>query len=128
MSNDDSTEIDLKNHRDLVKAYFNAKELQRFHEGEAEKYAKAARDIADRALAKVFGDATDGYLDGKLVLRRRQTTQFASARFAKDYPDLAKEFEEAELKYVIDTGALELAEPDLYKKYLTTRWYDTPDG
>lgn len=122
-----STEIDLNNHRDLVKAYTEAVAMRRKYEAEAAKYAKAAKDIADKALSKIFGDATDGYLDGKLVLRRRETTQFAYAQFTKEHPGLAKQFEEAQLKYVVNVDALEKAEPELYKKYLTTRWYDSLD-
>lgn len=117
-------EVDLGNHRDLVKAHAAAIAKRKFHEAEAAKYDKVAKDIAAKALSKVFGDATEGYLDGRLVLRRVETSQFASARFAKEHPDLAKQFETAEVVYKIDVDNLEKAEPDLFKSYLTTRWYN----
>ena len=117
------TEVDLTHVRDLVKAERDADAMRQHHEAAA-KDATRARDQIRAALAKVFGDADEGVIDGKVVLRKTDTEQFAHARFAKDYPDLAKQFEVPKLKYVIDTDNLRKADPELFAKYATSRWYN----
>lgn len=117
------TEVDLTPYRDLVKAERDADEMRRHHEAEAKKYTRA-RDQVRHTLELIFGNAEEGVLDGKVVLRRKESLQFASARFAIEHPDLAKQFEVPQLKYVIDQDNLRKAEPDLYASYLTTRWYN----
>ena len=119
-------EIDLTPYRDLVKAHEELNRMDRELDKEKERIRRAREDVR-LALSLVFKGAEAGVLDGRVVLRRKVTTQFATARFAKEHPDKAKQFEMPVLKYTTNTDELRKVDPELYNSYLTVRWYEAGD-
>lgn len=107
----------------LVQSEGAADEKRRFHEAMAEKYKRARNEIRD-ALAVEMGDATEGIYEGRIVMRRTPTEQFAKAEFRKDHPDIWEEVKVANLTYDVDLAKLKEIDEDLAAKYSTVRWYN----
>lgn len=113
--------IDLAQHQSLLVEIAEADRARRFHESEAAKYARI-RDEGRKELAKIMGLHEVGMIDGKDVVKRTLTGQFAYARFEKLYPEIASEYKVPKLEYHLDMDRLRQDLPQLVAEMSTTRW------
>ena len=115
------SEIDLSNFRMLVEAEANADTARRFHLAEAKKYERV-RDQCREQLEKVMGVCEVGLIDGKEVLGRKLSEQFAPARFRTEHPDIAEDYIVQKITDELDVDRLRKDLPDLAAQYFTTKW------
>lgn len=115
------TEVDMTQFAHLIEAEAKADAARRAAESEADKYERLRDDIRDQ-LAILMGKHDVALVDGKEVLKRTVSKQFASARFRDENPDAYEEYKVAELKYTVDTAKLREDLPEVYQRYVTTRW------
>jgi hypothetical protein len=115
------SEIDLSAYAQLVQAEKSADESRRYHEAEAKQYERV-RDQIREQLARVMGTAELGIINGKEVLKRTTSEQFAWARFRTENPDIAAEYIVPKLVEEVDKKRLASELPDLYHRYCTVRW------
>ncbi len=114
-------EKDLTAWAHLVQAARSARESRRYYESEAAKY-KRVEDECNEQLGKLMGDAKVGIVNGKEVLKRTVTDQFAWARFRAENPAVAADYLVPKLTDEIDKEKLKSDLPDLYERYCTVRW------
>lgn len=115
------TDKDLTAFESLIRAERAADDARRYHESEA-RGAERVRDEIRRQLAALMGNAEVGLVNGREVLRKTTSEQFAWARFAKENPGIAAEYTVKKLVDEIDKQRLHDELPDLYAQYCTTRW------
>lgn len=115
------SEIDLTQYANLIEAEYAADQARRFHKAEAEKYERV-RDQCREELAKKMGIHTVALVNGKQVLKRTMSKQFADAKFKAAHPDIWGEYVIPRLKYELDMDKLRADLPDLVAQYSTQRW------
>ena len=115
--------VDLTIIEPLILAHRRARNAEAQHKQEAEAYARRAREIEEQ-IAKVMGNARVGLVGDKEVIRRTPTTQFASALFRTQRPDLWEQVKTVEIKDVIDFDKLKQIDPEAYAEFQVTRWYN----
>lgn len=115
------SERDLTRFAELVQAERAADDSRRYHESEAKGYERV-RDTIREQLAAVMGDADVGLINGREVLKKTVSKQFAWSRFASENPDIAKEYTIPKLVDEIDKDRLAKELPDLYARYCSIRW------
>lgn len=111
----------------LVQKEDELDKLKRHHEAEAAKCERVRNQIRE-AIAFEMGDADVGVHEGRVVIRKVDTSQFAKARFAKAYPDIWEEVKVPKLSYGVDVDKLKAIDEDLYKEFCTRRWYNETDA
>lgn len=119
-------EVDLTAHAALVEEEYNADTARRFHEAEAQKWERV-RDKARARLAEVMGTASTGLINGKPVLKRTVSKQFAPARFKQRYPDLYADYLVPRLEYVLDMDKLRTELPRIVDEFSARRWTNTSE-
>jgi hypothetical protein len=119
-------EADLSEWATLVEEEFTADQARRFHEAEAKKYERV-RDRARAQLSEKMGDAAIGVINGKPVLKRTTSKQFAHARFRERYPDLYSDYLVPKLEYVLDMDKLRTELPRLVEEFSSVRWTNTSE-
>jgi hypothetical protein len=115
------TEIDLSTYAYLVQAEKAADNARRFHEAEAKRYARV-RDECREQIGKKMGNANVALVNGKEVLRKTTSDQFAWRRFIDENPGIASDYIVAKLTDEVDKERLARELPDLYAQYCTLRW------
>lgn len=115
------SEIDLSGSADLVMAEKAASEAMRFHKAEAAKYERV-RDECREELGRRMGVHDVALVNGKEVLRRTLSKQFAHSRFRTSHPDIWEEYKVPHLEYVLDMDRLRDELPDLVAQFSTERW------
>lgn len=80
-----------------------------------EEYCKGL----EKEIAQAMGNATRGTIDGQEVVVFEPKEQFAPARFAKDYPDLANAFTRSVVTRELDWRTLLAKEPEIASPYVT---------
>lgn len=103
-----------KKFQDLADAKAKVK-MYRKNLSQWEEYAKGL----EKEIAKAMGNATRGVIDGQDVVVYEPKDQFAPARFAKDYPDLAEVFTVTTVTRELDWRALLAKEPEIAGPYQT---------
>lgn len=119
-----SNELDLDQVEELVAAEARADQARIKAEKEAEGF-KRVRDTIREQLARLMGDHEVGLIRNQEVLRRVSSNQFAHARFRDENPDLYEQVKTVEIKDVVDREKLAAIAPEVYAKYLGTRWTNT---
>lgn len=114
-------EKDLTAFAQLVQAEKSADDARRFHEAEAKRYERA-RDEIRQQLAILMGAASVALVNGKEVLKKTTSGQFAWRRFVDENPDVAKDYIVPKLVDEVDKDRLAKELPDLYERYCTVRW------
>lgn len=117
----DSKQVDLSHYESLVVAEDNADTARRFHESEAKKYTRVRDEIREQ-LDLLMGDAEVGLVNGKDVLRRTKSKQFAWAKFRDELPDIYAEYKVVRLAEEVDTDRLAKELPDVYARFCSSRW------
>jgi hypothetical protein len=107
----------------LVQKEDELDKLRRHHEYEAARCTRV-RDQIREAIASEMGEADVGVYEGQVVIRKVDTSQFAKARFAKQYPDIWEEVKVPKLTYGVDVEKLKEIDPALYQEFCTRRWYN----
>lgn len=115
------SEIDLTGSASLIEAEHAADQARRFHKAEAEKYERV-RDECRAELRRRMGVHTVALVNGKEVLKRTMSKQFADARFRAAHPDIWDEYKTPHLEYVLDMDNLRKDLPDLVAEFSTERW------
>lgn len=115
------SEIDLTRYADLIEAERAADTERRAHEAEAKRYERI-RDDARTRLAQLMGIHDVGLVDGKQVIRKTPSKQFAHARFRESHPDLWQDYVVPKLEYVLDMDRLRAELPQLVAEFSTQRW------
>lgn len=115
------SEIDLTEAAALVEQEYALDQTRRFHKAEAEKYERA-RDEVRKDLARLMGVHDVALVNGKPVLRRTLSKQFAHSRFRDAHPDIFDEYKTPHLEYVLDMDRLRKELPDLVAQFSTERW------
>lgn len=113
--------IDLTQHQYLLVEIAEADRTRRFHEAEAAKHRRI-RDEGRERLARIMGMHEMGMIDGKEVVKRTTTAQFAYAQFEKLYPEIAAEYKVPKLEYVLNMDKLRADLPQLVAEMSTVRW------
>lgn len=116
-------ERDLTPFAALVQAELSADQSRRFHEAEAKRYERA-RDEIRTQLDLLLGDGDEvvGLVNGKDVLKRTRSKQFAWARFRAELPDIYNEYTVTKLTDEVDTDRLAKELPDVYARFCSNRW------
>lgn len=119
-----SNEIDLTLYQSLIEAEARADDQRRIHEAEAKRYERVRNEVREQ-IAKLMGDATVALANGKEVLKRTPSKQFAWARFREENPAMWEEYKVPKLGYEVDTDRLRAELPEVYERYSGTRWTNT---
>lgn len=117
------TEKNLDVIKPLVLAHAKARATKKWHEAEAARNDRVAKEIEEQ-IAKVLGDADTGIIDNAVAIRRVPTSQFAIAQFRSKYPDLYEEVRVPVIKDDVDKDKLKQIAPEVYGEFATTRWYN----
>ena len=114
---------DLTPYKPLILAEKQADDNRRYHEAEA-KANERARDEIRRQLDMLMGDGEEvvGLVNGKSVLKRTKSRQFAWARFRDELPDIYDEYKTTKLAEEVDTDRLAKELPDVYTRFCSSRW------
>lgn len=115
------SEIDLTANADLIEAEYAATQAMRFHKAEADKYERV-RDHARDELRRLMGVHNTALVNGKEVLKRTLSRQFADARFRTAHPDIWEDYAVPHLKYELNMDKLRKDLPDLVAQFSTERW------
>lgn len=117
------SERDLTAFSQLVLAEKAADDSRKFHEAEAKRYERARDEIREQ-LDLLMGNDPEvvGLVNGKDVLKRTKSKQFAWARFREEMPDIYAEYKIVEIKDGVDTDRLEKELPDVYARFCSNRW------
>lgn len=115
------TEVDITAIRSLVEAEAKANAMLRKLKSEQDKMTRV-RDQIRAQIARVMGDNEVGLVDGAAVLKRTQSSQFATAKFRDENPDLYDMVKTFEMTEKVDKDKLAQVAPEVYGKYLTWRW------
>lgn len=114
-------ETDLSAFALLVQAEKSADDARRFHDSESKRYERV-RDQCREQLALLMGKASVGLVNGKEVLKKTQSKQFAWRRFIDENPDIAGDYIVKTLVDEVDKERLAKELPDLYARYCTISW------
>lgn len=121
------SEIDLSHRADLVLAARSADERRRFHLAEAEKYERARDEIRDE-LAREMGDAEVGLVNGKPVITKKESMQFAVAKFREAHPDIFEAYKRLKVVDDLDKAKLKAELPEVFAEFAVTRWTLNPEA
>lgn len=119
--NETANEVDLSAFAQLVQAEKSADDARRFHEAEAKRYERV-RDQCRDQLALLMGKASIALVNGKEVLKKTQSKQFAWRRFIDENPNIAPDYIVQKLVDEVEKDRLAKELPDLYARYCTTSW------
>lgn len=115
--------VDLSIYEVLIVAEGNADTARKYHEAEAKKNARARDEIREQIdLLLGDGDEVVALVNGKEVLKRTKSKQFAWARFRDELPDIYSEYKVTKLAEEVDTDRLAKELPDVYARFCSNRW------
>jgi hypothetical protein len=83
---------------------------------------EAAREEIRDAIKRYMGDEQEGEMDGVVLIRHVPTEGFAKSKFAKAFPDLARQATRVVKKEELDLELLRRIAPDEYQKFLIWRF------
>lgn len=120
------SEVDLTPFEHLIQAERNADEARRFHEAEAAKYERARDEIREQ-IGKLMGFHNVALVNGKEVMKKTTSKQFAKARFRTEFPDMFEEYKVRKMTFEVDTERLAAEQPQVYARFCTTRWTNSSE-
>ena len=117
------TEKDIDIIKPLVLAHAKARATRKFHEAEAARHDRVAKEIEEQ-ISRVLGDTNTGIIDNAVAIRRVPTEQFAVAKFRAKYPELWEQVRVPVIKDDIDKDLLFKIAPDVVAEFSTIRWFN----
>lgn len=83
-------------------------------------WAKIEEELKEQ-VDKLLGDRDHGSINGEEAVLRRWEDRFATARFRKEHPELARFFEREVTVREVDVDMIRRTRPDLYRQYQTAK-------
>lgn len=90
-------------------------------------WGKIEEDLKEQ-IDKLLGDTNSGTINGEEAVLRRWEDRFATARFKKENPELARFYEREVTVREIDVDMIQRTRPDLYREYQTAKLLNKFDG